>query len=302
MALVDDLNSVRKSPTLYDPERFKGLISKDTEALIKAKEELKEKKKKRGEAESTWGVEDVLLRNRLVLEDAFKDGIARSDVEPLIPPAEGSKDYKELREKYAREMEYAEGRSLDNMRSYLQWVNKVRAEQLSQVQVPVLGISFDVNDLGMLGGFAFIVLLIWVNYSLWHQSTNIKLAFEFAKELEKKGESRLLYYTYRNLAMRQVLTIPPSPASDQTADTDSIKEWVQKGSKLLYALPLAVQTTIVLYDWSTRQTGWEVNPAGTNIVLFTGTLFWCLVAILTALCFYIWGRTYNTWNTVAEEI
>src|SRR4051794_25498210 len=46
----------------------------------------------------------------------------------------------------------------------LMWMQRIRAEQVSQIHVPFLGINFDVDDLGMLGGIAFVVLLIWVNY------------------------------------------------------------------------------------------------------------------------------------------
>ena len=168
--------------------------------------------------------------------------------------------------------------------------------------MPVLGINFDINDLGILGGFTLIVLLVWVNYSVWHQSTNLNIAFDFAKQLEKKGEAGLLYHTYQNLAMRQVLTIPPKPASIRSSKEDRIKVWIQKVSKLLYALPLTVQTIEVAHDWDTLDLGRLTNPSSTNIVLIAEALFLALILVLTLTCFYIWRRTYNTWKTVAEEI
>lgn len=184
----------------------------------------------------------------------------------------------------------------------LNWLQKIRAEQVGQIQVPVIGISFDVNDLGMLGGFAFVVLLIWVNYSLWHHSTNLRLAFDFARDLQKKNEPRLLYYTYQNLAMRQVLTIPPRPASDRTPEKDKIKLWIQNISKLLYALPLAVHTTVFLHDLSTIDIGKSISDTATKNVIITGAIFLFLILLLTIVCFFIWTRTYKTWETVADEV
>lgn len=189
------------------------------------------------------------------------------------------------------------------------WSQKIRTEQVGQIQVPVLGISFDVNDLGMLGGFTLIVLLLWVNYSLWHQSNNFKLAFDFAesvgaKELDREGKNRILYHTYQDMAMHQVLTIPPRPGSDVPPGSkpDRFNVWIRKASKLLYALPLIVHTTVVANDWLTIKTGMRVNLKGTIIILTTGTIFWCLIAILTFLCFYMWRKTYSTWKTAADKI
>jgi hypothetical protein len=183
----------------------------------------------------------------------------------------------------------------------LQWIQKIRAEQVSQIQVPVIGISFDVNDLGMLGGFAFIVFLIWVNYSVWHLSTNLRLALEFAKNLDEQEPTQLLYYTYQNLAMRQVLTIPPKPASIRTSE-GKFKSLLQKASKLLYALPFIVQTIVVWHDWITTDIGNRYNSNATRIVLIMEIAFWCLNGILTIICFYIWRKTYETWKIFADKI
>jgi hypothetical protein len=154
----------------------------------------------------------------------------------------------------AKETVESSGMSLEQAKDNLNWIQKVRAEQLSLIHVPVLGINFDVNDLGMLGGFAFVVLLILVNYSLWHHSTNLELALDFAEKLQGEGETDLLYYTYQNLAMRQVLTIPPKPQKART-EQKNVLFWVQNASKSLYALPLAVQIAVVWHDMATLGIG-----------------------------------------------
>jgi hypothetical protein len=191
--------------------------------------------------------------------------------------------------------------SLEQAKANLSWIQKVRAEQLSLIHVPFLGINFDVNDLGMLGGFAFVVLLILVNYSLWHHSTNLDLALNLAEKLQDKGEADLLYFTYQNLAMRQVLTIPPKPKQNKT-EKDGIIFWIQNISKSLYALPLAVQMAVVWHDLDTIGIGEALSQRSTRMVTITEIIFLCLILILTALCFYMWGKTYNTWQKFAEKI
>ena len=311
-ALAGEFNRLLKSHSLFERDRFAQVRLRDkTEALRKNIESLQ------GREPRTL---DIMRLNRMLLEDAFPDSISRVNEVMVIPADE--------QELYLRAMEFTQRpprRTLLQAEQALVWLQKIRAEQVGQVQVPVLGISFDVNDLGILGGFAFIVLLTWVNYSLWHHSNNLKLAFDFARELDTKGGQRLLYYTYQNLAMRQVLTIPPRPASARGVETiqpttspdvprqghparssisftDKLIDFVQKGSKLLYALPLFVQLIIVLHDWDTSKTGWEVNPDATRSVLWAGTFFLGVIVILTGLCFYMWSKTYDTWRLVADEI
>lgn len=195
------------------------------------------------------------------------------------------------------------GRTPNQAHQGLLWAQKVRTEQLSQIQVPVLGISFDINDLGLLGGVTFIVLLMWVNYSLWHHSNNLELAFDFARGLQTDDVGqRVLYHTYQNLAMHQVLTIPPRPASIKATNPEARKLWMKKGSKLLYALPLLVQAAVVAHDWWTTPIGTEIDQGATWVVLGAGTVFLGMIAALTVTCFIQWKKTFETWKNVAEEI
>jgi hypothetical protein len=248
--------------------------------------------------------------SRLAIAKATED-ILRNEAERRENPSiaeltvpVGEEDLYQKAKKYAHT---APSRTWHQAKESVFWSQKIRTEQVGQIQVPVLGINFDVNDLGMLGGFSFIVLLMWVNYSLWHHSNNLRLAFEFAKELdanepEGRGKNRILFHTYQNLVMRQVLTIPPRPASTRPAKTDKLTSWVRKVSKLMYALPLAVQTTVVVHDWETSEIGRLINPEATNTVLNTGTAFWVGIVVLTVMCFSMWSKTYNTWKSAAETI
>lgn len=280
------------------------------------------------------------VNSRLAIAKATDDLLRSREGEyprsEIVPPAGeqelyGKADY--FRKRYPAKTPY-------QAKENLFWIQKIRAEQVSQVQVPVLGISFDVNDLGLLGGVTFTVLLIWVNYSLWHHSNNLNSTFILARRLENTNPdlkaSRLLYHTYQNLAMRQVLTIPPRPrtlkanaadsktngqtkndAADahgaQDKDPDSKTAVVNDkpaftvrlsrlGSKILYALPLVAQAAVVFSDWRTRDVGFMINTRGTYIVLATGTTFLIFIVILTVICADRWRQTYAIWRSVAEDI
>lgn len=226
--------------------------------------------------------------------------------EPLATPPGEDEIYtkaKELKERLP-------SKTLKQAEDNLFWTQKIRTEQKGQVQVPVLGISFDVNDLGLLGGFSLIVLLTWVNYSLWHHSNNLRLTFDFAKTIDDKdGGTRFLYHTYQNLAMRQVLTIPPRAETTKTSktevnnsETDRLKVLIRRSSKLLYGLPWLVQTIVVIHDWLTQDLGKLINVGATFRVLIAETIFWIVIAILTLICFLRWNKTFKIWKDVAKTI
>jgi hypothetical protein len=203
----------------------------------------------------------------------------------------------------ARKLINETGRTPYQAHQSLFWAQKVRTEQTSQIQVPFLGISFDVNDSGLLGGVTFIVLLMWVNYALWHHSNNLKFAFDYARKLgTNEDKESFLFHTYQNLAMHQVLTIPPRPKSIRNSSPGARKLWIGKLSKLLYALPLIVQAAVVGHDWYTRKIGEEINWTATWTVLIAGTVFLGFIAALTVTCFKRWRETFKTWRDVSEEI
>ena len=249
------------------------------------------------------------VNSRLAMAKAVEDILVKQDSQPL--PAGSptpstvlsiAPDQHTLYEKAEERIKHV-GITSNQAKQGLLWAQKVRTEQLSQIQVPILGISFDVNDLGLLGGVTFIVMLMWVNYSLWHQSNNLKLAFSFARQLTPDGEyPRWLYHAYQNLAMRQVLSIPPRPATVKAKNPGVRKLWIRKLSKSLYALPFAVQLAVVLHDWFTADLGTELNWWTTWTVLITGSLFLVFIGILTVTCLRRWKETFETWKAASEDI
>lgn len=231
--------------------------------------------------------------------NAPPDGVPTA---PLVT-ADGLPPGEEVLYKNATDSIKKNHRTANEVHQNLFWTQKVRTDQLSQVQVPFLGISFDVNDLGLLGGVTFIVLLIWVNYSLWHYSNNLKLTFDFARQLKSnEDDPNLLYHTYQSLAMYQVLTIPPRPKSIKPRNPGARKLWIRKLYLLLYTLPLVVQMAVVVHDWVTSDIGTDLDWSATWIVLIAGSLFLCFIGILTWTCLRRWQETFETWKSVAKDI
>jgi hypothetical protein len=84
------------------------------------------------------------------------------------------------------------------------------------IGIPVLGISVDVNDLSVLSGLSFIVLLSWFAFSLQRYSDNIRELFEGVA----LGKGDCLGDVYDLLGMTQVLTLPEN-RDNSTLETES---------------------------------------------------------------------------------
>src|SRR5205807_342516 len=59
------------------------------------------------------------------------------------------------------------GKNVENLQQAM-------ASRVLAISIPVLGISVDVNDLSVLSGFSFIVLLSWFRFSLQRYRDNVQ--------------------------------------------------------------------------------------------------------------------------------
>ncbi len=96
----------------------------------------------------------------------------------------------------------------EDLLSKIHTLEAVRTDQL-RVHVPFFDVEFDINDLGILAGMTFFLLLSWLCFSLYQESTNLELTFAKARSLDKTTDRDFLRDCYQRLSMREVLTIPP---------------------------------------------------------------------------------------------
>jgi hypothetical protein len=115
---------------------------------------------------------------------------------------------------------------------------KAYVDQSLLVHIPFFGPSIDVNDLGVLGGVALIVILALYRFALSRESENLRLSFA---EAERMNRLRDMYYL---LAMRQVLTVP---------QTDFIRrdQFLRVVPKLVCWFPAIIFIAVFLHDLNT---------------------------------------------------
>lgn len=175
---------------------------------------------------------------------------------------------------------------------YAQKLDDARTLNVLLVHTPFFGTVFDVNALGVLGGFTFMVILILFRFTLWREYNNLRLTF-----LEARREH--LSYCYKSLAMQQVLTVPPTLSSDSPVPQPS-----GKLVRVLYLPPLIVQTLIVFNDLRTIRVGWIITPVGTCVSVIFGFGFLLVIAFFTAKCWQLSNRIdfeWETWEPLAKR-
>ena len=175
--------------------------------------------------------------------------------------------------------------------SYAERLHASRVDNIVLIHIPFFGIVLDVNDLGILGGFTFVVILMWFRFSLWRELYNLSSTFKAAKTDED------LEFCYRTLAMSQVLTVPPALSKHQPRE----KPW-GKAVRILYFLPLTVQLIIFINDCFTFNYGWDISPTNTVAGTSISWAFLFLSALLTFWCYRLSSEIDKEWEETAERL
>jgi len=204
LALGADLNEILKN---YDEKLFEKVTLNEEMSKLRASH--------------PDGTELIRL-NRLLLEDTYKDEIVKSHDVP-IEIAKGHYMPISPADAFRRDVQ------LQTVRAHVENVRLVRA--------PFFGIAFDVNDLGLIGGIGFIVILLLLRHSLSREIKSLNRSF---KEALSHGQLRHFYHV---LAIRQVFTVP-----DMEGETQN--RWLALSQKSVSILPALVFSIVVYYDFS----------------------------------------------------
>ena len=159
--------------------------------------------------------------------------------------------------------------------------------QQSVIEIPIFNIQLDVADLGMLGGFTFVNILILLRLSLGRELANLKFAFG---EANRRGQ---LWSFYHLLSLHQVLSVPPH----QSAMIGRV--W-SKANRALLVLPFFIQALIFKNDWKTRAWGMAMSATNTITLLSFGFICLILIGLLTIVCFRAWEDYDAEWKRQAD--
>lgn len=168
------------------------------------------------------------------------------------------------------------------------------------VRVPFFGFSFDVNDLGLLGGLGFIVILALLRFSIRSEIVSLRLSFKAVAAESKKDPSQLAVF-YDLLAMRQVLTMPY--VEDSEKKWSAHRPWIlQLISKLLCFVPVLVYTCVAWHDFKTLDIGDVLDHQRTQVLIGYTLFFWSAIFGLSIWCFVKWRRVDWLWGEYWKDV
>lgn len=185
-------------------------------------------------------------------------------------------------------------RTEDDVRKHIEFLEESRIDQFVVLQMPVFGVKFDVNDLGLLGGISFSILLLMLTFAMARQSENLYLSLWKVREIWRlenfsDNPSSAANLVYHSLAMSQHFSNPPTLARWKVGRLRNL-------TNILLVFPLAVQGWGLWRDWSTQELGLIVNRQGTIVSLGFQIVTLALTIFLTAACYLFVRANDLRWN------
>ncbi len=183
--------------------------------------------------------------------------------------------------------------------------SRARIEHTILIKMPILGVSFDVNWLGLVSSVSFFIIIFLLYYSLSRERKNLFLVFKVAEE---KKVDRVDFYQL--LSMRQVLNVPAGIDQifngiierERTPFAKGIRRFTSRLGMFTIFIPVLVWVLIVLHDISTFKIGLSVNRLLT-IVSFSLSIFMgLLMSFFAFLCWSEWEKIRKIWKEEAVKI
>src|SRR5258708_17933971 len=176
--------------------------------------------------------------------------------------------------------------------AFLSAVARTYVETSWVIRVAFFGFSFDVNDLGLLGGIGLLTTLICLRFCLTRELNNLRLSLDVAKQ----ASILELREFYTLLAMRQVFTVPQTTYIVRS-------RFLRITPKLIAWFSVAVYAAVAFNDFTTRSVSLNLSANIHFWFIFSFEVF--VLALLIVLAMGVTQRLIwmdGIWNKCWEEI
>jgi hypothetical protein len=175
-------------------------------------------------------------------------------------------------------------------KEFVSALSRAYVDSAMLVRVPFFGFVIDVNDLGLLGGITFCIMLILFRFSLSREVDNLNLSFAESARLDRLQE---FYYL---LAMRQMFTVPKTAHIKRTP----LLLWTPK---LICWLPLLLHCAVSYNDiHSTADIGELLSHRRFGLLVASEWLMVISLGILAVMTTRRLRRIDRTWDAQWECI
>jgi hypothetical protein len=187
--------------------------------------------------------------------------------------------FQRANEEYERDKGLYERRYL----AFLSGASTALVDNRFFVRVPFLGMTFDVNDLGMLSGVGLVSILLLLWFSSGTELENLRSSFTETQKLKCLAEF------YRLAAMRQVLTIPPLPGRQ----IRWFEVWL---AKPVYFLAPGVYLWLLIQDLNTNWIGKQLDTIRMRVLIGSELFFLIAIVALAIQSFLRSRQVDSTWT------
>lgn len=187
----------------------------------------------------------------------------------------GRHTYRRLREWAVRHKLYSDA----DLRNHLRMLEQQFFENSYHVKIPLLDLTFDINDLGSVVGISLSFLTLVLLVSVMRQHENLYLCLYSVQYIandprrpHRRAEANLLYHS---LAMAQVFSNPPTLARWKFS-------WLDPMVYLIFAIPLIPEWLILRNDQDTNVIGKILDSGVTSFTdkVEVGSLVLTFVAVV----------------------
>jgi len=152
-------------------------------------------------------------------------------------------------------------------------------------KIPIIGLAFHINDLGLIGGFSTMIVLIMFFYSLEREVNNLLLLNDTLKIMSNKYQRITINYA----SMSQLLSFG---ALSKKSDLLRLIPF------FLLVLPLISYIFIFIHDCQTFSFGEVINRKRALMGLIASGIFLGINGLITLSCISSFGSINKTWRKI----
>jgi len=174
----------------------------------------------------------------------------------------------------------------DVLEAELEYLNDAKLNNAIFIKVPVFNVTFDVNDLGLIGGISITIIYFLLLYSLINRYNQIDNAFHLIKGIKSKEEQKSAYFL---ISMDQVLTLPRNIRKFKL---------VRLLPRTFYFYPIIILLSIFINDLATFKIGnYYLDSFWKVILVYIGSFIFLGLSIFQAfLCLRMVNKTDKLWR------
>jgi hypothetical protein len=169
------------------------------------------------------------------------------------------------------------------------------------VNVPIVGTSFDINDIGIVSGLTFIIALMVLLYSLMFKYNQIKNSFEVFRE----SRDQIDYKKFLKLLLiNQVLTVDRYKVGEIAAGKFGLEKIIRLRCLplSLYMVPFITHTFIFIFDVCTFRIGIILGQTYSLWVCIISGFLAFLILLITIFIYIQLNSIDKLWKEIYHEL